>query len=605
MGSAEAAHERYAELAQFAASTPFALQGVAEASKILETLTEGALSTGEGLRTVGDAAAISGVRFEELAVTVGRAFSGLQSNRAIGESLARLQELGLLSGEVRTQIEQLQKEARGKEAWDVLNRQLQRTRGGMEELSNTLEGKTSTLVDNIGLLTASLLENAGVVDILKGKIDFLNNAIDERNEKKKLEVALAKESTERTKEEQILVLSALDEKLRNQKISIDLAKKELKELESIGNVARSDIYGNAQRNVSIGTRKREISAISDNIIALNKEKQAEIETLNVLVKREREEQKKAESIRKTNQAKQEAQRLSKVKTIADEKNAELERKSIERLLKDVALREEQNKKILERNRIQEAEEATVNQEEYEQRALFERELNNEIALLTADRFEREEILLQQYVDSYIMAASEIYDNQQELNDKLFQIDKIYTERSNKLSDMRAQQEINNTLSVASTAVGAFREIFGDLKAFAIADIIINTARGIIRSFAELPPPFNAIQAGFIGVTGAAQLAKASGANFRDGGLIQGQGTGTSDSVPINASNGEFVVRASEVPQNIDTLEAINNGETGRNTGNTIIVVTDPFVTEEEMAIKQEKILRFGIDAGIIPRGVFA
>jgi len=167
LGSAQAAQERYGELAKFAASTPFELNSVANASKILQTLTNGFLATGEGLRSVGDAAAIAGVKFDELAVTVGRAYSGLQSNRAIGESLARLQELGLISGKARTKIEELQKASKGQEAWKVLQENLDKTKGGMEALSETLEGRTSTLVDNIGLLAAGILEATGATDALK------------------------------------------------------------------------------------------------------------------------------------------------------------------------------------------------------------------------------------------------------------------------------------------------------------------------------------------------------------------------------------------------------------------------------------------------------
>lgn len=52
--------------------------------------------------------------------------------------------------------------------------------------------------------------------------------------------------------------------------------------------------------------------------------------------------------------------------------------------------------------------------------------------------------------------------------------------------------------------------------------------------------------------------KAAG-NYASGGLIVGAGTGTSDSVPINASNGEFVVNAAATAANLALLESINGG----------------------------------------------
>jgi TP901 family phage tail tape measure protein len=49
------------------------------------------------------------------------------------------------------------------------------------------------------------------------------------------------------------------------------------------------------------------------------------------------------------------------------------------------------------------------------------------------------------------------------------------------------------------------------------------------------------------------------ANYAVGGLVRGPGTSTSDSVPINASNGEFVVNAAAASQHLALLNAINTG----------------------------------------------
>lgn len=48
--------------------------------------------------------------------------------------------------------------------------------------------------------------------------------------------------------------------------------------------------------------------------------------------------------------------------------------------------------------------------------------------------------------------------------------------------------------------------------------------------------------------------------FPDGGLLSGPGTGTSDSMLIRASNGEFVVNAEATSRNRALLEAINSGQ---------------------------------------------
>lgn len=150
LGSADAAEKRFDELAVFAETTPFELLEIGKASKVLETLTKGALSTGDGLRLVGDVAAASGEPFNELSVQVGRAFAALQSGTKAGESIARLVELGLISNDTRLEINKLQAEGKkGEEVWGVMEKALGKFGGAMEKLSKTWTGMLSTLKDNI------------------------------------------------------------------------------------------------------------------------------------------------------------------------------------------------------------------------------------------------------------------------------------------------------------------------------------------------------------------------------------------------------------------------------------------------------------------------
>ena len=175
LGDTESAKARMQELSKFAQTTPFQLTEVANASRVLQTLGGTALATGESLRLVGDASAISGESFENLAVHVGRAYAGLQANRPIGESLARLQELGLVTGETRNRIEDLTKSAQGKEAWKVLQKELQKTKGGMKELSGTFNGLTSTLKDQFQSVLRQLA-SGGLFDTIKsGLSEFVNS----------------------------------------------------------------------------------------------------------------------------------------------------------------------------------------------------------------------------------------------------------------------------------------------------------------------------------------------------------------------------------------------------------------------------------------------
>lgn len=170
LGSAKAARERMAELADFAAHTPFQLPGIAAASRILESLTDGALSTGDGLRLVGDAASAQNTPIEEMAVTIGRLYSGLDSGRPVGEAMQRLQELGAISPDVRAKLEKLQAEGKkGAEVWQVAAEELARFSGGMELQSQTWNGKISTLSDNWAQVRAEF--GKPIMDALKPLLD--------------------------------------------------------------------------------------------------------------------------------------------------------------------------------------------------------------------------------------------------------------------------------------------------------------------------------------------------------------------------------------------------------------------------------------------------
>lgn len=181
LGSTTDAKKRMEELSKFAQTTPFQLKDVANASRTLETLTQGALSTGDGLRLVGDAAAATGADFQNLSIHVGRAYDGLQSNRPVGESMMRLQELGLVTGDTRTKIEELQKAGKGKEAWQVLQDQLKKTEGGMKELSGTVTGLTSTFKDQLSAAMRQMLEGGiwdGTKSGMQGLVDSMNEMLE-------------------------------------------------------------------------------------------------------------------------------------------------------------------------------------------------------------------------------------------------------------------------------------------------------------------------------------------------------------------------------------------------------------------------------------------
>jgi hypothetical protein len=157
LGSADAAGKRIEEITKFAASTPFEVDELARTSKLLQTLGGTLLATGEGLRMVGDATAIAGQPIEEMGLHIGRLFNALTSGTSAGEAVARLQEVGLITGVAKNQFEALaaaQKKGTQpiltqKQALTLLQNVMSQTSGAMAKLSATTEGKLSNMADAV------------------------------------------------------------------------------------------------------------------------------------------------------------------------------------------------------------------------------------------------------------------------------------------------------------------------------------------------------------------------------------------------------------------------------------------------------------------------
>lgn len=184
LGSADAAKTRLKDLAQFGASTPFELPEVVRADKILQSFGLHAVDaaqkfgkSGEQIRTIaGDVAAGTGASFEEISNYIGKFSSG-----ATGETIARFQELGIVTKQQLAQMglafdkggsliinsqEELDK------ATGILLQAMQQKYGGMMAAqSNTFEGMVSNLQD----WRASTLRTIGqpLFEVAREKLQLL------------------------------------------------------------------------------------------------------------------------------------------------------------------------------------------------------------------------------------------------------------------------------------------------------------------------------------------------------------------------------------------------------------------------------------------------
>lgn len=141
------------------------------------------LATGDGLRMVGDAASIAGQPLSEVGLHIGRIFSAMASGNSAGESVSRLQELGLITGDYKRELEALaaaQKKGTvpimsQAQAMAKLQEMLKGTSGAMERLSATTEGKLSNMKDNVSQLQVAFGTgfNKGLKDALDATNTFL------------------------------------------------------------------------------------------------------------------------------------------------------------------------------------------------------------------------------------------------------------------------------------------------------------------------------------------------------------------------------------------------------------------------------------------------
>ena len=125
------------------------------------------------------------------------------------------------------------------------------------------------------------------------------------------------------------------------------------------------------------------------------------------------------------------------------------------------------------------------------------------------------------------------------------------EIKNRKAYYQSMRSLTNSLVSLTAAIGESDENFARLsKIITLAQITIDTGRAIsagVASASSLPYPANLAAIASTVATVLANIATAvstvKSANFAQGGKVTGPGSGTSDSIPANLSNGEFVMTA--------------------------------------------------------------
>lgn len=160
------------------------------------------------------------------------------------------------------------------------------------------------------------------------------------------------------------------------------------------------------------------------------------------------------------------------------------------------------------------------------------------------------------------------------NARRLELEQNYLDQKQELADKEMQVEQAKLDAYASIAggIGKVFEAMGDSnedfaklsKVLALAEIAINTGKAIAAGVAQaqsVPFPGNIAAIATTVATILANIATAistvKSAKFAKGGLIEGIGTGTSDSITAKVSNGESVMTANATAMFSPLLSAIN------------------------------------------------
>jgi hypothetical protein len=138
--SADAAGKRIKELYKFTASSPFDFRDVAEANRILESLSKGALSGADSMKMVGDVAASTGLSMSETAGRVGKLYAAIRSGRSLDKIMFQLQMTGAATDELAAKLETLQQAGAGADQmWEAITQSLKNSEGGMKNEMKNLD----------------------------------------------------------------------------------------------------------------------------------------------------------------------------------------------------------------------------------------------------------------------------------------------------------------------------------------------------------------------------------------------------------------------------------------------------------------------------------
>lgn len=140
-GDIDVARAHMASLKELGDTPPFSLDEFAKASRVMMTLTDGALGYKSSLEMIGNAAAATGQPLESVAQATGRLYAAIRDGQPISRAAGELRNMGIITPGVVAELKDLQDAgADSGEIWDVVTKRLGQYDGAMQETEQTGEG---------------------------------------------------------------------------------------------------------------------------------------------------------------------------------------------------------------------------------------------------------------------------------------------------------------------------------------------------------------------------------------------------------------------------------------------------------------------------------
>ena len=474
------------------------------------------------------------------------------------------------------------------------------TGGTFEALQSKIKtGWNATMTDIVKTINSQIKRVKGMFDFVGGLMDGLKGEPIPLTPKEKPTFTIQEPKGEALNDTDPNILTPEQRKIRDRKereenekrmkMLQERQKKEIAALRALRDAENSLIEDSAEKqratiNASYDDQIEDLKRYLETEGNLTpKAKAAVNETIDRLNKKRTADLAKVNEKEMRNQLQQEADYIRQKLELSTEGDyqeydlkAKLLKKEKEIELSNTKLTAEQKQLIEERYQKKLDEMTSEHEREKQEKAMkaFELELSNRLAeakIAGEDELQVELENAKKRLDSLQQLEGE---SDAEFKARQLEAQQEYLDAKEELAQREIeieQAKFEAASQITGALSGLFEQLGEDNKAFAIlsktlalAEIAINTGKAISEGVASaaglifpanIPAIASTIATVIANMTTAISLVKS--AKFADGGLVEGSGTGTSDSIPAMLSNGESVMTAKATSMFAPLLSAIN------------------------------------------------